>query len=176
MKYRIFVLIGNLCALFFLPHFAACEDDVQALRGQITELRQQLTELRREFDSLRREFKAEGTKGEKPLTTDKPSAKSDEGQLIGIAWELDVLKPDGSVFVTTRFLAADGKLYHESREVGTYTEQGNRVRMDILRNVGDRALGVAELLRTSNKPPTYHGRFTNKQGENPKVRLRMILD
>jgi hypothetical protein len=176
MKHSIFVVAGSLCALILLPHVAACEDDVQALRGQITELRQQLIELRREFDGLRRELKPEGTKSEKPFITEKPSAKNDEGQLLGIVWELDVLKPDGSVFTTTRFLAADGKLYHDSREVGTYAEQGNRVRMDILRNVGDRALGVAELLRTSNKPPTYHGRFTNKQGENPKVRLRMILD
>lgn len=179
----VFVIVAvSIYTLFLFPHNAKGEDEVQVLRGQITEIRQQLDDLRREFEKLRREVasgdssREKPTAPEKPKTTEKPSSKSDEGELLGVLWELDVLKPDGTIFATTRFFAADGKLYHDSKEVGYYTERGNRVRMDVTRNVGDRAIGVAELLRTSNKPPTYHGRFTNKQGESPKVQLRMLVD
>lgn len=146
------------------------DETVDSLKKQIAALQKEVDLVRRERDVLQKEVdQLRATKGES-------SEKHSEGEIVGIVWELDVYRPDGSVFTTQKFLAAEGKIYMDAREIGTYTENGNRVRIDITRAGSDRANGVCELLRTSNQPPTYAGRLRNKKGENPKIQLRIIKD
>lgn len=146
------------------------EETVDSLKKQIALLQKEVDLVRRERDLLQKEVdQLRAGKGE-------PSGKRPEGEIIGIVWEIDVYRPDGSVFVTEKFLAAEGKIYLDAREIGTYTENGNRVRIDVTRALNDRANGVYELLRTSNQPPRYGGRMRNKRGENPKIQLRIIKD
>lgn len=146
------------------------DETVDSLKKQIAVLQKEVDLLRRERDLLQKEVdQLRAGKGEQ-------SGKRPEGEITGIVWEIDVYRPDGSVFTTQKFLAAEGKIYNDAREIGTYTENGNRVRIDITRASNERANGVYELLRTSNQPPTYGGRMRNKKGENPKIQLRIIKD
>lgn len=167
-----FILI---CFLLFNLTASAQDRQVESLEKENQLLRSEIETLKKHIKLLEEE-----NARLKPKTqeSDNGTAKknSDEGEVIGIVWELEVLKPDGSVFSTSKFLAQNGKLYVNSLEVGTYTETGNRARLDIAKNVPERAQGKAELLRISNKPPAYQGRFTNKRGENPIIRLRQVID
>lgn len=145
----------------------------------VDDLKQQVVRMKKELDLIRRErdlFKKELEQLRPTFTKKEANEKGPEGEIIGIVWEIDVLRSDGSVFVTKRFLASEGKIYADSREVGSYTETGNRVRIDITNSPVERANGVYELLRISSRPPTYAGRLRNKQGENPKIQLRIIKD
>lgn len=170
-----------LCAvlfLFFTPFsmsVVAQENSLEALKKENELLKKEVELLKKQIELLKEENSRLKTQagGTGNGNTNK---EGDGGAFIGKLWELDTLKPDGSVFSTVEFFAADGKVYFDKREVGTYTERGTRVRIDITRNVDARALGTAELLRVSNDPPMYQGRFTNKRGENPIVRLRAIVD
>lgn len=148
----------------------SANDEVEELKKQNAALKKEVELLRRERDLLQKEL--DQLRPKKGETTEKRP----EGEIIGVAWEIDVYRPDGTVFTTQKFLAAEGKIYFDAREVGTYTENGNRVRIDVTRSTSERAIGVFELLRISNKPPIYAGRFRNKKGENPKVQLRIIKD
>jgi hypothetical protein len=156
--------------LFSLPGAVVADDETKALKKQIATLQKELDLVRRERDLLQKELdQLRSSKGE-------PSAKRPEGEIIGIVWEIDIFRPDGSVYSTQKFLASEGKIYFDAREIGAYTETGNRVRIDVTKSSVDRANGVYELLRTSNQPPLYHGRFRNKKGENPKIQLRVVKD
>ncbi len=146
------------------------DDTVDSLKKQIASLQKEVDLIRRERDLLQKELdQLRPSKSEE-------SEKHPEGNVIGVIWEIDVFRPNGTVFSTQKFLAAAGKIYLDSREIGAYTENGNRVRIDITNSPVDRANGVYDLLRTSNQPPTYHGRLMNKKGENPKIQLRIIKD
>ncbi len=146
------------------------EDTVDSLKQQVAALQREVNLVRRERDLLQKEVdQLRAGKAES-------GAKRPEGEITGVIWEIDVIRPNGSVFATKRFLAAEGKIYMDAREIGTYTENGSRARMDITRATDDRANGVYELLRTSNNPPTYAGRLRNKRGENPQIQLRVIKD
>ena len=168
------------CAFFLLTGvpfgatLSAQDETIASLKSENESLKSELETLKKEIEALKREnAKLKAMSGNSDEKTEKDS---DEGSLIGKLWELDTLKPDGTVFSTVKFFAADGKVYFDSQEVGTYTERGTRVRLDITKNVGPRVIGTAELLRISNDPPLYQGRFTNKRGEKPVVKLRAIAD
>jgi hypothetical protein len=172
------VLLCGILILSCAPFGAnliAQEDRIESLKRENELLKREVEILKKHAEVLKEEIdrlKSLTPESKRGNTEKKP----DEGSLIGIVWELDTLKPDGSVFSTVKFLAADGKVYFDSHEVGTYSERGTRARIDITKNVDARALGTAELLRVSNKPPMYQGRFSNKRGEKPIVRLRAVID
>ncbi|MCY2981137.1 MAG: hypothetical protein NTU79_20935 [Planctomycetota bacterium] len=170
-----------LCGILMLSwaqfgaNLFAQEDRIESLKRENELLKSEVEILKKHAEVLTQEVDRLKSLT-RETTKSNTEQKTDEGSLIGIVWELDTLKPDGSVFLTVKFLAADGKVYFDSREVGTYNERGTRVRIDITKNVDARALGTAELLRVSNKPPMYQGRFSNKRGEKPIIRLRAVID
>ncbi len=147
------------------------DDTIESLKKEIAVLKKEVELARRERDLLQKEVD-QLRSGEKAA----PSEKRPEGEILGIVWEIDYLRPDGTVHTTAKFLASEGKIYHDAREIGTYSENGNRARMDITRGPNERANGVYEFLRISNNPPLYSGRMRNKKGESPKVNLRMVRD
>jgi hypothetical protein len=148
----------------------SAQEDVASLQAQITALREEVESLKRERGDLQREL-AEIKKDKEPSSKESP-----EGEINGIVWELTLYRPDGTALATKAFLALDGKIYADHMEVGSYTENGNRARVDITRASQPRAIGVYQFVRISNNPPIYMGRFKNDQGDNPKARLRIIKD
>lgn len=164
-----------LILVLLAPRLSAQESDAASLSRENESLRSEVDTLKKHIRLLEDEITRLKSQAREPIKATANKSK-DEGELIGIVWDMEVLKPDGSVLTTGKFFAANGKLYKDNLQVGTYTENGSRAKLDITKNVGERALGTAELLRVSNKPPTYQGRFTNKRGESPVVRLRQFID
>jgi hypothetical protein len=169
VAFYVSLAIGNL---------ARADDDAASLKREIDSLRREVDLLKRERDKYKKEL--DQLKATMSTSDNNPkesgSSKSPEGEINGIVWEIDILNDDGSVNKSIKFLAAEGKIYHDFREVGHYSEKGNRCRIDITNSLAANANGFGELLRTSNNPPLYHGRFKNKAGVEAKVRLRIVKD
>jgi len=159
------------------PH-AIGQDDLKDLKSQVTELRDQLNDLRRELADLKREMGKSDKSSPSDSADDKKSPGENVGKIIGAVWELDVLKPDGSVFATTKYYAANGKLFFNEKEIGSYREnlKENWCEIEITKNVPERAIGTAKLRKIVDKPPKYYGKFLNKQGANPSIRIRIVED
>jgi hypothetical protein len=154
---------------------AAGADDLETLKREVELLRRENELLRKENDLLKKEveqLKAKsGAKTAPGSTSDKP-----KDEIVGILWEISFLTKDGQVIGAGRFLAADGFLYGNEKRIGTYTEDGPRVRIDITTSLADRANGVYNLIQIEKNPPTYHGNMKNTRGEEAKVRLRILRD
>jgi hypothetical protein len=167
----------SLLILTTIPH-ALGQDDLKGLQRQVTELREQLNDLRRELADLKRGMRKSDTSSPSDSAEDRKSTGENVGKIIGAVWELDVLKPDGSVFATTKYYAANGKLFFNEKEVGSYREnlRENWCEIEITKNVPERHIGTAKLRKIVDKPAKYAGKFLNKQGENPSIRIRIVED
>jgi hypothetical protein len=140
-------------------------DDVAALKKEIELLKQEIELLKKENALLRKQ--ASG----KP---DSPVPAGDEA--VGIVWEVSALGKDGKVLVTRRFLAAEGKLYNGKKEVGRYTQNGSRVRLDVTDAPDPKFNGVSELIQRERNPPTFRGVAKNLAGQETSVLLRIVKD
>jgi hypothetical protein len=166
----------NFCIILTLTIFAiaagtACgQDEMSAIKSEIAELRKELAAVRIERDALRKEL-ASLKGGVSPGESGPP-----EGEINGVIWEISAFRPDGALITTQKFLALDGKIYHSKKELGTYTESGYRAKVEITRSDLPRANGTYQFVRITNNPPAYSGRFTNHQGDDLAVRLRIVRD
>ncbi|MCS7468282.1 DUF5082 domain-containing protein [Stieleria sp. ICT_E10.1] len=154
------------------PITVAGEDDVRRLQQEITRLKSEIDSLRRDRDALQSAL--DQLKKDVSSKSKVDPSSAEDGTLLGVLWEIDVLKPNGTVHATHKFYAAYGKVYYDWREAGNYVERGSRVRVDITKSVDERYIGVYELERLSQSPLVYVGRGKNKRGENPRLRLRVI--
>ena len=150
------------------------EDDIASLRRQLEELRKENSSLRDENSDLRREIR-ELKARMKPGDGVDPSSKD---EIVGKVWEITATGGGGQKF-TGRFLAHNGNIYVDSLEtpkLGTFTEKGPEVQVEIFNHKNDAANGTYKLIQISKDPPTYTGRLTNKKGGIFPVQLRMLRD
>ena len=104
-----------------------------------------------------------------------PSSKD---EIVGKVWEITGTGAGGQKW-TGRFLAHNGNIYVDSLEtpkLGTFTEKGPEVRVEVFNHKNDAANGTYKLIQISKDPPTYTGRLTNKKGSTFSVQLRMLQD
>lgn len=148
---------------------------ISALRKELEELRSENRSLREENSALRRENRE---LREASQRGDAPSSASKD-QIVGKIWEITATGRGGKRFGPTRFLAHDGNIYVDSLDnpkVGTYTEKGPNVRVDVFNAKMAEANGVYNLIQISKVPPTYSGNATNTNGVTFRVQLRMLTD
>lgn len=149
---------------------ASGQDELSAIKAEIAELRKEIAVVRKERDTLRKELAS--MKGENSPKESQPP----EGEINGIIWEISAFRPDNTLIETRKFLALDGKIYAANKEIGTYTENRFNATAVITGVEMPRYNGTYKFTRFANNPPTYSGRFTNNQGDNLVVRLRMVKD
>jgi hypothetical protein len=150
------------------------QDDIASLRRQLEELRKENSSLRDENSDLRQEIRELKARN-KPGDGMDPSSKD---EIVGKVWEITATGAGGKKF-TGRFLAHNGNIYVDSLEtpkLGTFTEKGPEVRVEIFNHKNDAANGTYKLIQISKDPPTYTGRLTNKNGLTVPVQLRMLQD
>lgn len=148
---------------------------ISALRQELEELRSENRSLREENSVLRKENRE---LREASKRSDTSSGESKD-QIVGKIWEITATGRGGKKFGPARFLAHDGNIYVDSLDnpkVGTYTEKGPNVRVDIFNAKMAEANGVYNLIQISKVPPTYTGNATNTNGVTFRVQLRMLTD
>ena len=91
------------------PRLSAQESDAASLSRENESLRSEIDTLKKHIRLLEDEIARLKSQAREPIKATANKAK-DEGELIGIVWDMEVLKPDGSVFTTGKFFAANGKL------------------------------------------------------------------
>ena len=155
MSSAIKLLCGMLCAFAIVWTAPATADEVselEQLRREVAALRDEVAQLRKERDALRGELKKS-----RPTKEDRP-----EGELNGIQWEISAINNKGIAVVAATFYAQEGKIMKDGKAIGSYTDAGNRARMDITAAPSDKANGTYSLLRVKNDPPTYSGTFKTR--------------
>lgn len=125
---------------------ASGQDELSAIKAEIAELRQEIAVVRKERDTLRKELAS--MKGENSPKESQPP----EGEINGIIWEISAFNPDGTRIITNKFLALEGKIFANSKELGTYTERGASAQVDITRADKPRANGTYKFIRVTNNP------------------------
>lgn len=166
-----------LAALVFVTagtNSGCAQDDIASLRRQLEELRKENSSLRDENSDLRREIRELKARKKSGDGVD-PSSKD---EIVGKIWEITGTGGGGGKW-TARFLAHNGKIYFDSPEkpmLGTYTEKGPEVRVEVFNSHNDAANGTYKLIQINKDPPTYTGRLTNKKGSIFDVKLRMLQD
>lgn len=156
---------------------ASSEDDLAKLTAEIELLKEENTLLRKENIELRKEIK----ELKERVNTD-PDAKMERSkdEVVGAAWEISFTDKAGKRFGPFKFLAQNGQIFAESteerRNIGTYTETGAKVRIDVTNCDNKAANGVYSLIQIKRDPPTYSGSLTNTQGNKFKVDLRILVD
>lgn len=155
--------------------FGSDEDEIVSLKKELQELRNENRSLRDENSSLRKEIR-ELKAGAKSSDEVDPSTKD---QIVGKVWEITATGRGGKRFGPARFLAHNGNIYVDSLDnakIGTYTEKGPNVRIDIFNSSIAEVNGVYTLIQISKEPPTYSGNATNTKGATFRVQLRMLND
>lgn len=153
-----------VCAIFACtvsPAHAA--DDVDSLKREIELLKKENDLLKKEVEQLKSQLKS------------KTPAKADD-EIVGAIWEITFVNDAGKTLATTRFLASDGKLYNNKKQLGTYTDKGTQVRLDVTSSNDERGNGVYTLVPFNKEPVTYRGVMKNTKGGEAKVFLRVIQD
>jgi hypothetical protein len=163
-----------------LVYSAPVEDDLASLKQQVISLKEENKLLRTENIQLRKEIQ------QLKSSNSGATSKSDRGkeeptdEIVGAVWEITAIDKAGKRYGPYKFLAQEGAIYGwndvERRKLGTYTESGANVRIDVT-NHGNKAVnGVYRMVRISRNPATYSGQFVNTQGNSFKVDLRIIVD
>ncbi len=159
--------VGNwlcVCAMFagaVSPTHAA--DEVDLLKREIELLKKENDLLKKEVEQLKSQLKS------------KTPAKPDD-EIVGAIWEITFVNDAGKTLGTTRFLASEGKLYTSKKQIGTYTDKGTQVRLDVTSSNDERGNGVYILVPFNKNPVTYRGAMKNTKGGEAKVTLRVIQD
>ncbi|MBL8815688.1 MAG: hypothetical protein JNL58_06635 [Planctomyces sp.] len=151
------------------------DDEIAALKKELQELRTENRSLREENRSLREEIRELKSGSQRGDGVD-PSAKD---QIVGKVWEITATGRGGKRFGPARFLAHNGNIYVDSLDnakIGTYTEKGPNVRIDVFNSSKTEVNGIYTLIQISKEPPTYTGNATNTKGVVFRVQLRMLND
>lgn len=153
-----------VCAIFFGASISShAADDADSLKREIELLKKENALLQKEVEQLKAQ-----------LSGKTPVRVADE--IVGIIWEITFVNDAGKVIGTTRFLASDGKLYSDKKQIGTYTDKGTQVRMDVTSASNERGNGVYNLVQFNKEPPTYRGVMKNTKGGEAKIGLRVVKD
>ena len=158
-------LLVLTCLVVAPVPFAQAADDVATLKKELELLKKENQLLKQEIALLKRQAAGGSPEEVKP---------GDEQ--IGIIWEISALGREGKVLGTARFLAAEGKLYNDKKEIGRYTQNGARVRMDITGAPDPGMNGVVELIQRDRNPPTFRGVGKNLKGQEASMMLRIVKD
>lgn len=166
----------TLCFLIgILLHSTAIAEDteVSLLKREVELLKAEIANLKKENELLKKENAdlKKAARAAMPKTRD-----ANDGEYRGILWEIDMLGDNNSVRHTLKMYAADNKLFYDFKEVGSYAENGTIVRIDITKAPEPQHNGSGRLVRFSENPLMYAGRYGNKAGKSTKVRLRVIAD
>jgi len=166
-----------LCNIVYSAPF---EDNLASLKEQVALLKEENKLLRTENIQLRKEIQQ--LKSSNSGATSKPDRGKEEpaDEIVGAIWEITGQDKTGKRYGPFKFLAQEGAIYGwndvERRKLGTYTEKGASVRVDITNHENKAANGVYRMVRANRNPPTYSGQFVNTQGHSLKVDLRIIVD
>jgi hypothetical protein len=182
MKRTLIVFTSMAVAVLLcdLVYSAPLEDDLASLKQQVASLKEENKLLRTENIQLRKEIQQ--LKSSNSGATSKPDRGKEEStdEIVGAIWEITAQDKTGKRYGPFKFLAQEGAIYGwndvERRKLGTYTEKGAEVRVDVTNHENKAANGVYRMVRFSRKPLTYKGQFVNTQGHSLTVDLRIIVD
>lgn len=153
---------------------AAAQDDSASLNKQIALLKQEIDLLKREVEILSKENAS--LKEQEIVRKGDQKVPGTVGEINGIIWEISGYGKSGKLLGTGRFLAANGKLYTKDKEVGVYSDKGDRSRCEVTGHDNPALNGTYNFLRRQIDPPSYEGTARNRQGQEFKVKLRIVQD
>jgi hypothetical protein len=92
------------------------------------------------------------------------------------AWDFLHVWPDGRVMDPHRgYTTPDGKVYNRwMRQIGTYTENGDKVTMTVSPPRFPQYSGTYDLVKTGGPSPVWEGSLRNKPEVKWKLRMRPV--